>query len=371
MDDTIIMKRKLGVLLLAVPLAGWLMMGGMISGHAQSNNPPGTVKTGKSSELVIVVDLVSLKLKLEKEMGGKWLLTNKRSGFRNRPCLTGIFSNWHHVSSPLLIVPSFKSDKIGIIPQDYEGSMAMDVIAKDQRLTVCAGMSYDRDVAIQAVSIVGIPWSEEAEQRRLRNVAAEWLDFRLVVAEPSIEGGNSIKPLKNGPSQSQINEFRRTFATKGRNAGQQQGDSYLWFPLMDYCQEWPTMSQASNSWTPKERPYVLLSNKTEETLLCGSSRLRLWHLKSATAGVDSAGRPAVVLELDEASAQHLTQCLRNNPGCGLAILFDGAVVQIIKADTLNSGRILFTGKNIDKTIAARIARSMSECMTPQSKPLSQ
>ena len=70
---------------------------------------------------------------------------------------------------PYIIAPSSKDDKVGERPEDFEGNMALEVIATDNRYTVFAGPSYKPEVATKVLSIAGLTLSKEAEQYRRRH----------------------------------------------------------------------------------------------------------------------------------------------------------------------------------------------------------
>ena len=310
--------------------------------------------------------LESLRERLQKEVGGQWRLWTSRAGFAERPAIWATLPTWCNVTVPYLIAPASKDDKVGKSPKDYEGSIAMEVIATGNRYTVCAGPSYEPEVATQVLSIAGLTLSKEAEQYRLRHSAADWLDFRLAVTEQSGAVGEKSLPLANGPSPTQIEDYTKLFAEKGPNAGRQRADPYVWFPRLDCCDVRPPLVTTSNRRAPYDRPHVLLSDRPEQVLLCGSSRPRPWYLKRVQAGEDATGRPAVVMELDSVAAECMAKLTSSNLGCALAVLFDNRVVQVIVLESKLSDRIVLSGKAFDKPLVTRIVRSFSECtMAPR------
>jgi hypothetical protein len=262
------------------------------------------------------------------------------------------------VTVPYLIAPASKDDEVGKTPKDYEGSIALEVIATDHRYTVCAGPSYEPEVMAKVLPIAGLTLSKEAEQYRLRHSAADWLDFRLAVTDQSGAVEGKSVPLANGPSPTQIEDYTKHFTEKGPNAGRQRGDPYVWFPRLDCCDVWPPLVTTSD----RRAPHVLLSDKSEQVLLCGSKRPRPWSLKRVQAGEDAAGQPVVVMELDAVAAEHMAKLTSSNPGCALAVLFNNSVVQVIVLESKLSDRVVLSGKAFDKALVARIVRSLSECM---------
>ena len=326
---------------------------------------PALVMAGESPAAASADTLEPLRERLQKEVGGQWRVWTSRAGFTRRPAISATLPTWFNVTVPYLIAPATKDDEVGKSPKDYEGSIALEVIATDNRYTVCAGPSYEPEVATQVLSIAGLTLSKEAEQHRLRHSAADWLDFRLAVTEQSGAAGSKSVPLANGPSLTQIEDYTKLFAEKGPNAGRQRGDPYVWFPRLDCCEVRPPLVTTSNRRAPYDRPHVLLSDKPEQVLLCGSKRPRPWSLKRVQAGEDAAGQPVVVMELDAVAAEHMAKLTSSNPGCALAVLFNNSVVQVIVLESKLSDRVVLSGKAFDKALVARIVRSLSECMMEQ------
>ena len=116
----------------------------------------------KSGESPAGADLLeALRERLQKEVGGQWRLQTSRAGFKERPAIGATFLTWFKVTVPYVIAPAAKNDKVGERPEDFEGAVALEVVATDNRYTVCAGPDYDPEVTANVLSIAGLSLSKE------------------------------------------------------------------------------------------------------------------------------------------------------------------------------------------------------------------
>ncbi|MGE5192997.1 MAG: hypothetical protein ACM3U2_10880, partial [Deltaproteobacteria bacterium] len=213
--------------------------------------------------------------RLQKVEGLEVALRSSKTGsaFESRREIAVKSRNWGTMSLTFFVVPSLRADKIGERPADFTGALAVEVIATDGRYTVVAGSAYDAEIANKILAAAGLTPSKEAESRRLKHRAASWLDFRLAVARESGPKLETPRPLANGPTAAQIDDYTKLFMEQGYNGGRRRGDPYLWFHVLDCCDVSPSLVTTADRATS----LVLLSDKPDEVLLSGSKRPRPWH----------------------------------------------------------------------------------------------
>jgi hypothetical protein len=266
--------------------------------------------------------------------------------------------NWDQTSMTLFVVPALSADRVGEPPMDFSGALAVEVIATDRRYAVVAPTSYDPDVASKVLVALGQTLSREAERRRLAFCAANWLDLRLAVARNADRKPDSPQPLTNGPTPMQIEEYTRRFAEKGYNGGRRHGDPYLWFPALGCCEVLPLLVTTADRATS----YVLLSDKPDEVLLCGSKRPRPWYLKRVQTTQGADGRAALELEFDDVASARIGRLMNANPGRALALVFNDQVLQVQVIDGKWHDKLVVSGKVFDQKSGAGVARALRECM---------
>jgi len=250
------------------------------------------------------------------------------------------------------------ADKVGERPEDFTGATAVETIAAGGRWSVVADPNYDPEMAGKILAAVGVTASPQAESRRLKQSAANWLDLRLAVAQDSDPKAGDFRPLANGPTAAQVDEYSKLFSDGGYNAGRRRGDPYLWFHVLRSCEV------PANLVTTADRrdAYVLLSDKPDEVLLSRSKRPRPWHLKRVEAVRDSEGRPAVELSFDDTSAERMARLTEANPGRALTLLFNDGVVHVQAIDGKRRNTLVISGKGLDESFAAGMVRALRECM---------
>jgi hypothetical protein len=266
--------------------------------------------------------------------------------------------NWDQMPCAFFVVPALPTDKEGARPADFTGATAVETIAAGGRWSVVADPNYDPEMAGKILAALGMTASPEAESRRLKQSAANWLDLRLAVVQDSDPKAGNLRPLTNGPTAAQIDEYSRLFSDSGYNAGRRRGDPYLWYHVLRSCEV------PANLVTTADRrdAYVLLSDKPDEVLLSRSIHPRPWHLKRVDAVRDAEDRPAVELEFDDLAAERFARLTAANPGRALALLFNDGVMHVQAIDGKQRGTLIVSRKGLDESFAAGMVRALRECM---------
>jgi beta-lactamase regulating signal transducer with metallopeptidase domain len=147
--------------------------------------------------------------------------------------------------------------------------------------------------------------------------------------------------------------------TEGPMAGRGRQDGYQWFEtsLNDYgriIQEY------------QGKKYMLLSNQPGEVMLPGD-----WGLKNVSPTKDAGNKPAIVVEFDDAGANHFAKITKANIDKSLAIVVNDKVVSapVVRSPMSRRGIITgkFTQKEVDemvKTLKDSVVSSTPPTMTP-------
>jgi hypothetical protein len=312
---------------------------------------------GEPSSRPAALDLQDAARRLTEATGFEWRVARRERAPGLGAELSGGVSTWHGLIVPYFVLPFAPDEgKLALFRQNCNA--ALDVIAHDQRCTLLAGPAREPAVTAKVLSALGLQQTEEAERLRLAHARAEWMDFRLAVAQPA-EGQAGLRTLADGPSDDQIQDYRQLLVAKGPNGGRHRGDPFLWFHPMDFCGLPATLVTAEDR---TQVPYILLSDRPQDTMLGRSSRPRPWHLKRVYAASDARGGPAVAIEFDEAAARRMGELTAANIGRPLAVLFSGNVLCVLPIQAKIAGRMLLTGDKLDKPLVDRIVQTLSECM---------
>ncbi|MGA2621368.1 MAG: hypothetical protein ABSF26_27400 [Thermoguttaceae bacterium] len=280
--------------MVALPLA--LFGSGRIGSAAEAD--AAAAKPSASAET-----LEAVAQRLKKAVDADWRLSSRPAAFNSRRDVAAGLSTWYKVFVPYIVTLASPTDRVGQAPADFRGAAVVHVIATDGRYTVVAGSDYEPEIAAKILTALGMTLSKEAERDRRTNSAAHWLDFRLAVVRESSREHQALKPLAQGPTREQIEDYMKLFAEKGPNGAHHRGDPYLWLHVLDFCQLSPLFVIKDE----RGVPYVLLSDKPNEVLLNWSERRRAWHLKGVEATRDSQGRFAIQLKFDEVAAARMAQ----------------------------------------------------------------
>jgi len=319
-------------------------------------------------------DMSKVAEKLQAAVGGDWIIAKRERAPGLGHEIWHSSSTWYGVSVPYVVLPFSSTDAAGkakLRTFRERCNAALDVIAVDDRLTLLAGGSQESDVTSRILQTLNMRMSNEAKKRQRIAAQSHWLDFRLPVVNKAMFNRISRigpKPQEKLPSKARIAGYRKLFAEKGPNGGQQRGDPYQWFWKMDMC----------NASTVYERvksrhgvDYFLLSNKPEEVLLSSSARPRPWHLERVLTSEDKKGRISIVLELDETSTRRMQQMIKGREGWPLAVLFDNSIMALVNtADGLPDGQVVLTGggEGFKTETAEKIVKSLSACMLRETAP---
>jgi hypothetical protein len=284
--------------------------------------------------------------------------TKAGSAFESRREIVVGCRNWDKMPFAFFVVRALPADKEGEQPTDFTGAAAVEIIATGGGWSVIAAPDYDPQMAGKILSALGVTAPPEAEARRLKHSAANWLDLRLAVAQNSDAKSETPRPLANGPSVAQIDEYTKLFKDGGYNAGRRRRDPFLWFPVLGCCE----VSAKLVTTAERSASYLLLSDKPDEVLLSGSKRPRPWHLRRVEAVQDAEGRPAVELEFDDMAAERFARLTDANPKRALALLLDDRVVHIQIIDGGWRDTLVVSGKAFGEAMAAGMTRTLRECM---------
>ncbi|HUS46985.1 MAG TPA: efflux RND transporter permease subunit, partial [Phycisphaerae bacterium] len=317
---------------------------------------------------ICAFDLDDAAKKLTAAVGGTWRV--RKPGLPGvGPSLSAGFSTWTNVAVPYIVLP-FAMDEEGrsrLATFRTMNNAALDVVASDHRCTLLAGPSHEPKVTAEILRTLGLAESAEAKRLRLMRARGHWLDFRLAVAKPP--AGQTAPPLRltNGPTDEQIADYVSLLAQKGPNGGRHRGDPYQFFYLLRFCAA-PAPLVTANDRPPGGGDYLLLSDKPGETLLCGPGPAKPWRLKRVYAAQDASGRPAVVMELDDAAGKRMGELTGANIGRPLAILFNGSVWSLLLIDAKMTDKVVLSGEGMTKDLAEKVVRSLSECMLLEAEP---
>lgn len=166
------------------------------------------------------------------------------------------------------------------------------------------------------------------------------LEFRIAPFSPTASRYAQYSPF----TQKQVEEYTRILVDKGPEATIANGD-YVWMPLRDEGEKYNEEVVADAGGTR----YMLLSNRSGETMLQDRKGKKEWQLDSANPTNDQLGKPAVSFGFDARGAQlfgiltsaHKENSSTGKPGMPMAILLDNEVYSAptIQATITSSGQI--------------------------------
>jgi len=321
------------------------------------DKPPATGPAGKDDKAF----LKGAAKRLGDALGGQWRVRTRERAPGLGPELSAVRSTWYGVAVPYFVLPfppgEQRAEKFKTFRRAC--SAALIPLGSNERCIVLAGPSHEPVVSAKIVKALGLAKSKDGEALRAAHARADWLDFRLAVADPDVKE----QSLPKGPTARDIAACVKLFHEKGPNAARQRGDPYQWFALAPFCEAPASLVTVADRSGGR---YVLLSDKAEHVILSGSARPRPWHLKHVYITEDDHLRPTPALELDEVSGGRMAKLTAANINRPLAILFDDRVLTIPVIRAAVSVRVIISGgaKGFDRELADRIVRSLAECMMP-------